>query len=47
MSALVTDSEGTALKYYGNIALPLSAEGEARVVLPRWERGDRLFVLCE
>lgn len=47
VSALVTDGGGTALKYYGNIALPLSAEGEARVRLPKWKRGDRLFVFSE
>ena len=47
MSALVTDSGGRALKSYGNIALPRSGEGEARVRLPDWKQGDRLFVFSE
>ena len=46
ISALITGS-GAAVKYYGNIALPLSPEGEARVRLPKWSRDDRLFVFSE
>ena len=47
VSALVTDSGGRALKSYGNIALPWSGEGEARVRLPDWKQGERLFVFSE
>ena len=35
------------LTHYGNVALPLAPEGEARLTLPDWKPGDRLFVFCE
>lgn len=49
ISAAVTDSGRTVIKYYGNIALPLSGKGTAQVDLSSFplEKGDRLFVFSE
>ncbi len=49
VSAIVLDSGGTDLKYYGNIALPVSPNGEAQIDLSSiaLETGDRLFVFSE
>ncbi len=46
ISALILD-ERMNLTHYGNVALPLAPEGEARLTLPDWKPGDRLFVFCE
>ena len=46
ISALALD-EKLRPTHYGNIALPLSPEGEARLTLPDWKPGNRLFIFCE
>ena len=46
ISALVLDGR-RRLTHYGNIALPLSPEGEARLTLPEWEPGSQLFIFSE
>lgn len=49
ISMIITDSVRTGIKYYGNIALPVSAEGEAQIDLSSAElkSGDCLFVFSE
>lgn len=49
ISAVVLDSGGTDLKYYGNIALPVSPDGEAQIDLSSiaLKTGDRIFVFSE
>lgn len=49
ISAIVTDKTGTDIKYYGNIALPLHARGEAQLDMTAidWAIDDRLFVFSE
>ena len=39
ISALILD-ERMNLTHYGNVALPLAPEGEARLTLPDWKPGD-------
>lgn len=49
ISAIVTDKNGREIKYYGNIALPLHARGEAKLDMTAiaWAADDRLFVFSE
>lgn len=49
ISAIVTDGSGTDIKYYGNIALPLHARGEAQLDMTAidWAAEDRLFIFSE